>query len=146
MAGGERIGVLGQLAPAIAERHGLGATDVVYVADIDLDAADALSVTALRVEQLPKYPSVTRDISVVVDDTLPAATVRQTVRDAAPPTLVRVREFDRYQGTGVPEGRVSLSLRLTFRSPERTLTDAEVQGAMDRVLAALTEKHAAVQR
>jgi phenylalanyl-tRNA synthetase beta chain len=146
VAGGQRIGVLGQLSPAIAERHGLGATDVVYVADIDLDAAETAAADTLRVEPLPKYPSVTRDISVVVDDTLPAADVRRTVRDAAPATLVRVREFDRYQGQGVPDGRVSLSLRLTFRSPERTLTDAEVQSAMDGVLAALKETHAAVQR
>jgi phenylalanyl-tRNA synthetase beta chain len=72
--------------------------------------------------------------------------VRATIREAAPDTLVRVREFDRYQGKGVPEGKVSLSLRLTFRSPERTLTDSEVQTAMDAVLAALREKHGAVQR
>ena len=146
IADGRRIGVLGQLAPAVAEAHGLGAADVVYVADLDLDEAEALSAGAIRVDPLPKYPSVTRDISIVVDDTLPAAQVRRTVGDAAPPTLVRVREFDRYQGKGVPDGRVSLSLRLTFRSPDRTLTDAEVQSAMDTVLAALKTQHNAVQR
>ena len=79
-------------------------------------------------------------------DTLAAATVRATVRQAAPGTLVRVREFDRYQGKGVPEGKVSLSLRLTFRSSDRTLTDSDVQSAMDDVLAALKERHRAVQR
>jgi phenylalanyl-tRNA synthetase beta chain len=146
IADGRRIGVLGQLAPAVAEAHGLGAADVVYVADLDLDEAEALSAGAIRVDPLPKYPSVTRDISIVVDDTLPAAQVRRTVGEAAPPTLVRVREFDRYQGKGVPDGRVSLSLRLTFRSPDRTLTDAEVQSAMDAVLAALKTQHNAVQR
>jgi len=146
MADGRRIGVLGQLAPAVAEAHGLGAADVVYVADLDLDEAEALSADGIRVDPLPKYPSVTRDISIVIDDTLPSAEVRRTVGDAAPPTLVRVREFDRYQGKGVPDGRVSLSLRLTFRSAERTLTDAEVQSAMDAVLAALRTKHDAVQR
>ena len=85
----------------------------------------------LRVEPLPRYPSVTRDISVLVDDTLAAAALRDTIRDAAPSTLVRVVEFDRYQGKGIPDGKVSLSLRLTFRSSDRTLTDAEVQAAMD---------------
>ena len=94
----------------------------------------------------PRFPSVARDISILVDDTLPSATVRETIRHAAPATLARVREFDRYQGKGVPEGKVSLSLRLTFRSPDRTLTDAEVQKAMDDVLAALTSRHQAVQR
>jgi phenylalanyl-tRNA synthetase beta chain len=68
------------------------------------------------------------------------------VREAAPGTLVRTREFDRYQGKGVPEGQVSLSLRLTFRSSDRTLMDSEVQSAMDVVLAALKERHGAVQR
>ena len=145
-AGGRRIGVLGQLAPSVANAHGLGAADVVYVAEVDLDAVDVLPAEATRVEPLPKYPSVTRDISIVIDDTLPSAQVRHTVTEAAPPTLVRVREFDRYQGKGVPEGQISLALRLTFRSSERTLTDAEINTAMDAVLGALKEKHSAVQR
>ena len=101
---------------------------------------------AVRIEPLPRYPSVTRDLSVLVDDTLPAAAVRKTVRDAAPETLVRVIEFDRYQGKGIPEAKVSLSLRLTFRSSDRTLTDAEVQAAMELVIAALKERHGAIQR
>jgi len=77
---------------------------------------------------------------------LPAATVRGTIRSAAPDTLVSVREFDRYQGKGVPEGRVSLSLRLRFRSSDRTLTDAEVDAAMRKILDALKTAHDAVQR
>ena len=81
-----------------------------------------------------------------MDQALPAEDVRRTIREAAPDTLIRIREFDRYQGKGVPEGRVSLSLRLTFRSPERTLTDGDVQGAMDRVLTALKTAHGAIQR
>jgi phenylalanyl-tRNA synthetase beta chain len=89
---------------------------------------------------------MTRDISILVADTLSAGTVRQTVQAHAPDTLVRVNEFDRYQGKGVPEGHVSLSLRLTFRAPDRTLTDGEIQKAVDGVLAALKEHHAAVQR
>ena len=72
-----------------------------------------------------------RDLSILVDGTLPAAAVRGTIRSSAPATLVQAIEFDRYTGKGVPEDRVSLSLRLTFRSPERTLTDAEVDAAMD---------------
>jgi phenylalanyl-tRNA synthetase beta chain len=83
---------------------------------------------------------------VLIDDTLAAETVRATVHSAGPSTLVRVREFDRYQGKGVPDGKVSLSLRLTFRSPDRTLTDTEVQAAMDAIIGALKERHGAVQR
>ena len=75
-----------------------------------------------------------------------AASVRGTIRSAAPATLVHTMEFDRYKGKGVPEDRVSLSLRLTFRSAERTLTDAEVDAAMERVVNALADTHGAVRR
>jgi phenylalanyl-tRNA synthetase beta chain len=85
-------------------------------------------------------------VSILVDAMLPSETVRATIRRAAPDTLIRVREFDRYQGKGIPEGRVSLSLRLTFRSSDRTLTDAEVQAATDAIVAALRDAHGAVQR
>ncbi|MGE0445370.1 MAG: phenylalanine--tRNA ligase subunit beta, partial [Vicinamibacterales bacterium] len=147
VCGGERIGVLGLVAAGVAERHGIPAGDAVYVADIDLDAAERLAPrTEPHVEPLPRFPSVTRDISILVADTLAAAEVRRTIRDAAPATLVRVREFDRYQGKGVPEGKISLSLRLTFRSPDRTLMDSEVQAAMEAILAALKATHEAAQR
>jgi phenylalanyl-tRNA synthetase beta chain len=145
-AHGTTIAVLGQLAPGITEAHGLPG-DPVYVADIDLDALDQAGAGRdLRVEPLPRYPSVTRDISVLVDDTLASAALRDAIREAAPSTLVRVVEFDRYQGKGIPEAKVSISFRLTFRSSDRTLTDAEVQEAMDRVLRALKERHSAIQR
>jgi phenylalanyl-tRNA synthetase beta chain len=145
--GGRAIGSVGMLAPAIVASAGLSASDDVYVSELDLDAITASrSQAPLKVRPLPRYPSSARDISIVVDQTLPAETVRGTIRAAAPDTLVSVREFDRYQGKGVPEGRVSLSLRLTFRSLERTLTDAEVETAMKEILTALQNAHDAIQR
>jgi phenylalanyl-tRNA synthetase beta chain len=147
MSNGTRVGAIGQLAASVADSHGLVGADPVYVAELDLDALEAAAAgRSLRVEPLPRYPSVTRDISILVDDTLAAADIRATVRDASPAILVRVAEFDRYQGKGVPDGKVSLSLRLTFRSSDRTLTDAEVQAAMDAVMTALKNRHAAIQR
>ena len=146
-ANGTRVGVLGQLAGPVADAHGLPGADPVYAAEVDLDALAAASPRRIvRIEPLPRFPSVVRDISILINDTLPSADVERTIRDAAPASLVRVTEFDRYQGKGIPEGKVSLSLHLTFRASDRTLTDAEVQHAMDRVLGALTEKHGAVQR
>jgi len=141
------LGVIGQLAPAVADAHGLPQHDPVYVAELDLEAAQSVApVGDARVEALPRYPSVIRDIAILVADTLAADTIRQTIRGAAPDTLVRVREFDRYQGKGVPEGKVSVAVRLTFRSPDRTLTDAEVQSAMESIVGALKTTHGAVQR
>jgi phenylalanyl-tRNA synthetase beta chain len=142
-----QVGAVGMLDPTIAARAGLAPNEDVYVAELDLDALAAIRSSApVTVQPLPRFPSIARDISIIVDEILPAASVRGTIRSVAPETLVSVREFDRYQGKGVPERRVSLSLRLTFRSPERTLTDAEVQKAMDAIIAALIKEHQAVQR
>jgi phenylalanyl-tRNA synthetase beta chain len=74
---------------------------------------------------------------------LPAETVRGTIRANAPDTLEDVREFDRYQGKGIPDGQVSLSVRLTFRGTDRTLTDEGIQGAVDGIIAALAREHGA---
>ena len=146
-AGGRVAGHIGMLMSAPVSASGLAANETVYVAELNLDLLDETrSAAALVVKPLPRYPSIARDISIVVDDTLPAATVRGTIRSVASDTLVSIREFDRYQGKGVPDGRVSLSLRLTFRSAERTLTDAEVEAAMKKILDALKSAHDAVQR
>ena len=144
--GAQRLGMVGRVAPAVAEHHGIPREDAVFVAEIDLDGAAVHARAAVRVEPLPRFPSVSRDIALLVDDTLPAATLRDTIRAAAPPTLVQVREFDRYQGTGIPDGKLSLALRLTFRSLERTLTDTEVQAAVDAILGAVRTQHGAAQR
>ena len=147
LVGSTRLGVFGQLTPSIAEARGLVAGEDVYVGEIDLDALGRVAAgDELRAQSLPRYPSIVRDISIVVDHFLPAASVRGTIRAAAPSTLVSIAEFDRYQGKGVPEGRVSLSLRLTFRDPERTLTDDEVQTATERIVDALRSEHRAEQR
>lgn len=147
MAGTARIGVFGRLTPAVVEASGLPAADAVYAAEFDVDALAALGTTTqARVVALPRFPSSTRDISILVSDELSAGRVRQTIQSAAPATLTRVTEFDRYTGKGIPAGQVSLSFHLTFQSPDRTLTDAEVDDAMRNVLAALQREHNAIQR
>ena len=146
-SGEVHLGIVGQLAPAIATARGFPDGEEIYVAEIDLDALTAAaSKEPLRAEPLPRFPSIVRDVSVLVDEALPAAAVRGTIRSSAPATLVSVAEFDRYQGKGVPAGRVSLSLRLTFRDPDRTLTDEDAQHATDRIVQALRAQHGAEQR
>jgi phenylalanyl-tRNA synthetase beta chain len=145
--GGVLLGLAGQLAPRIAEARGFPAGEEVYVAEIDTEAlGSAAASDDLRVGSLPRFPSIVRDVSILVDDTLPAAAVRGTIRAAAPPTLAAIVEFDRYQGKGVPDGRVSLSLRLTFRAADRTLTDQEAQEATERIVDALRTTHGAERR
>jgi phenylalanyl-tRNA synthetase beta chain len=125
----------------------LPAADPVYIAEFNLDRFTAHTpVETLRAVPLAKFPASARDVSILIDESLSAETVRGTIRSAAPDTLTSIREFDRYQGKGVPDGKVSLSLRLTFQSPARTLTDEEVQTAMTAIVTALKQTHGAVQR
>jgi phenylalanyl-tRNA synthetase beta chain len=142
------VGVVGQLVPALAVARDIPHQDEVYLAELDLDAVTDL-VTLLdsaRTRALPRFPAIVRDLSILVADVLPAADVRGTIRSVAPASLMRLSEFDRYVGKGVPDGRVSLSYRLTFQAPDRTLTDAEVDAAMDTIVARLAAAHGAVRR
>jgi phenylalanyl-tRNA synthetase beta chain len=146
-AGDLLLGIVGQIAPAIVEARGAPAGEPIYAAELDLGALASASAGDDRlVQSLPRHPSIVRDISMVVDDALPAAAVRGTIRSSAPETLVSIVEFDRYQGKGVPDGRVSLSIRLTFRAVDRTLTDEEAQSATDRIVDALRSAHGAERR
>jgi phenylalanyl-tRNA synthetase beta chain len=145
---GEELGYVGQLAPAVAAARDLPPADEIYVGELDLDRLTRLlrPPLATRAEPLPRFPSIVRDLSIEVGEALPAADVRDTIRSVAPATLASVREFDRYQGSGVAAGSISLSLRLTFRSADRTLTDAEVDAAIGEIVSALERAHGAKRR
>ena len=143
------VGACGLLDPLVAERRGIPRAEAadVFVLELNLDAVAATAPPgATRVEALPRFPAAVRDVSLLVDDTLSAATVRDTIRRAAPPILVDLGEFDRYQGKGVPAGKVSVSLRLTFRADDRTLTDDEVAAAMAAVVGTARTELGATQR
>jgi len=148
--GSEVVGVLGQVSPAIAERAGAPRQDAIVVAELDLDRIDRVRASAVEwVKPLPRHPFVVRDLSIVVADALPAEIIRGTIQaagDGQAAPLAAVTFFDRYQGKGVPEGSISISIRLTFQAPDRTLTDSEVQTTFDTILAALVREHGAVQR
>src|SRR5207248_11732755 len=127
--------------PAIADERGAPKADAIFVAEIDLEALDARRPVRIEpVRPLPRYPFVVRDLSIIVSDALPAEIIRGTIQTAAAEgaaPLTAVAFFDRYKGKGVPEGSVSVSVRLTFQAEDRTLTDAEVQQSVDRILRAL---------
>jgi phenylalanyl-tRNA synthetase beta chain len=146
-AAGRLVGAFGQLRPDLVAARGLNQGGAVVGGEIDPVALGGdLARRAMRIEPLPRYPSIVRDLSMFVSERLPAADVRGTIRSHAPETLVSVHEFDRYTGKGVPDGSVSVSVRLTFRHRDRTLTDAEVQRSVEAIVAALAAAHGAVLR
>ncbi len=144
------VGVVGQLTPALVDRAGAPRQDRVVVAELNLDRMTTLRARRSEsITPLPRHPFVVRDLSIVVADGLPAEIIRDTIQaagDAGAAPLTAIAFFDRYQGKGVPEGSVSVSVRLTFQSADRTLTDLEVQDAFDHILSALVREHGAVQR
>ena len=138
------VGTAGQLSERVVVARGLSARDRIVAAEIDLDALSGAAPTGIAtIEPLPRFPAIVRDLSLLVDERLPAADLRGTIRAQAARSLVEIREFDRYRGKGVPEGQVSLSVRLTFRDADRTLTDAEVQQAVEGIVGALERAHGA---
>jgi phenylalanyl-tRNA synthetase beta chain len=156
LIGDTPVGLVGLVSPAIVESRGAPRQDRVFAAELNLDELSALAALAqgdpVRVRALPKHPFVVRDLSIVVADTLPAEIIRGTIQragagdNAGTAPLVAVRVFDLYKGKGLRERTVSLSLRLTFQAPDRTLTDAEVQDSFDKILRAVIIEHGAVQR
>ena len=147
LTGTTRLGVVGRMMPSILDDRGAPKQDAVFVAELDLDAAASAAIARDdSVRPLPRHPFVVRDLSIVVDAALPAEIIRGTIQAAgANRLLASVGFFDRYQGKGVPEGKVSLSLRLTFQA-DRTLTDQEVQEQFEAIVVALKRAHGAVQR
>jgi phenylalanyl-tRNA synthetase beta chain len=147
---GHPVGIVGLITPELAEKRGAPRQDKIFAAELTLDRLPAAGSQEIdKVKALPKFPSVVRDLSIVVADTLPAEIIRGTIQAAgqkgrAP--LVSIAFFDRYHGKGVPNEAVSLSVRLTFQAADRTLTDADVQQSVDGILAALVHEHQAVQR
>jgi phenylalanyl-tRNA synthetase beta chain len=136
--GGALVGTFGELHPAVAEAWDLA--DRVYAAEFDFATllAGARPLRAYR--PIPKVPAVTRDLAMIVPDALPAAQVAETIRAAAGATLESLLLFDLYQGEHVKPGHRSLAYRITYRDPEKTLTDADVEvvhGAVRQALGAL---------
>lgn len=89
-------------------------------------------------EQVPRYPSMSRDIALVVDRNTSAANLQAIIKQAGGKLLKHVQLFDLYEGKNVEEGKKSLAFSLTYFDPERTLTDEEVVNTHNKVLDALT--------
>ena len=123
-AAGRRIGVIGEVNPAVAAEYGLPGRAT--FAELDLDAVMGLGGTGKRFSQIPRFPSVVRDIAVIAPESTPAASIMEIIRKAAGDLLEELRLFDLYRGGQVPLGRRSLAFSLTYRAADRTLTDAEV--------------------
>jgi phenylalanyl-tRNA synthetase beta chain len=132
---GQFVGHFGELHPAVQEAWEL--SDRVYAAELDF-ATLLAGARALRpYKPVPRVPAVTRDLAMLVSEAIPASRVAATIREAAGANLESLLLFDLYQGEHVKAGYRSLAYRITYRDPERTLTDAEVEAMHEQVRQAL---------
>jgi phenylalanyl-tRNA synthetase beta chain len=141
---GTNVGSLGELHPEVAARFEIDAPSAVL--ELDLTKLADLPKHAAGFRAVSKEPSVRRDIAVLLDREQPAGEVLEAIRKKAGADLVFAEIFDRYEGKGVPEGRVSLAFRLVFQRADRTLADAEVNQSMDKVVRTLTHRFGAELR
>ncbi|HEX8395493.1 MAG TPA: phenylalanine--tRNA ligase subunit beta [Longimicrobium sp.] len=139
-------GVIGEARVATAEEVDAPAwAGDVLVLEARLPAA-AISCRDVRHRDLPVHPGSERDLALLVPTTVAAGEVDATIRGSAGDLLQSVAPFDLYEGKGIPEGTRSIAFRLRYRAPERTLTDAEVDESVARVLGALEERHGVRRR
>ena len=135
-----QLGYLGEIHPSVV--RGANLEGRLVAMEIDLEPVLA-AAGAARAQPLPRFPVVERDLAVVVEEHVAAGALLAAIKEAGRDILERSRPFDEYRGAQVPDGFKSVAFALTFRSPERTLTDAKVDNVMGEIKLALEKKHSA---
>ena len=135
---GVELGYIGQVHPLVAKNYGIDAE--VYCAEISLTKLFALQQPEATYTPLPKYPTVSRDLALLCDESVTVADAETVITAAAGKLLRSIRLFDIYRGSGVPEGKKSMAFALEMRADDRTLTDADSEAVVMRILAAVQEK------
>lgn len=130
--GEKKIGEIGEIAPAVLDNYGIGTR--AYVATLDIaDIFDA-RIVEKKFKPTPKFPASTRDLAIICDDELPAASLEKAIRAGAGKLLEKVELFDVYKGSSIAEGKKSVAYTMTLRAADRTLTVEECDRAVNKVL------------
>lgn len=133
---GEVIGTLGELHPMVSENYGV--KERMYVACFDMGVMLKNSDSDIKYKQLPKFPAISRDLSLVCDEEIPSGDIIEVITKTAK-NLEQVSLFDMYKGTGIPEGKKSLSYKLILRKNDKTMEAEEADKTVEKVLKALGE-------
>jgi len=141
---GRRLGVAGQIARPILEE--VDVEPAAWFAELSVDALLDTRRTIERVRPPATLPPAKRDLSLIVRADQPFEVIERTIRDVGASLAGRVELIDRYTGTPVPEGRISLTFSIEYRDPSRTLTAEEVDGLHRRIAQALVDRFGATLR
>jgi len=132
--GKQTLGEFGQLLPTLAKKYDL--RDAVLLAELNLDLLLARRNPARSFKPLPQFPSIRRDVAMLVPEATTHDAVLQIVKQTKPANLEAVDLFDVFRGKNVPEGQKSLAYAFTYRAADKTLTDAEVNAAHTKIVEA----------
>ena len=138
----QELGFIGALHPAITQEFEL--KQATFVFEIKMQAI--ASKENVKFTKISKYPSVKRDISILIDEGIGLAELDKCIKNAASENLHNLELFDVYQGEGIDSKKKSLALGLTFQGSSSTLTEEEVENAISEVLVALHSKFGATLR
>ena len=131
----KRIGTVGQIHPDVCDNYGIN--EECYVAQINFDELLNVKPDKISYKQLPKFPAVSRDIAMLVDDSVPVADIEAVIKQASGKMLESLSLFDVYKGKQIPDGKKSVAYAAIFRSADRTLTDDDVNKVFNKILKSL---------
>ncbi len=144
IAGGELLGTMGEMHPDAAAAYGI--SERVYTCELLFTVIMRSASTDIRYVPLPKYPSVTRDIALIVDESVSAGRITDIIRENGEGLLESAELFDVYRGKQIEEGKKSVAFSLTYRDMNKTLTDEEVVKVHEKILKGLRGELNAVLR
>ena len=130
-------GEIRQISPAQAKK--LDLRDTVQVTEVELETLLGAGSAEKQFRELPKFPAVVRDVALVVEEGIQHGDIVATIEKNRNKILETVELFDIYKGSSIPTGKKSMAYSLTFRAPDRTLTDAEVNGAHEQLKRSLLQ-------
>lgn len=133
--GRDVLATIGEVHPAVLANYGI--SKPVYIFELDAKTVMKYMAKDFKYKSLPKYPAMTRDLAMLVATDINSADIEKAMTKAAGQNLVQITLFDVYTGKQVEAGKKSLAFSLTFQSNDKTLTDAEVNTAIEKIVAKL---------
>lgn len=132
------LGTIGEVHPTVLENYDIKTK--AYIADLDFNILLQITRMDRIYKALPKYPAISRDIALIVDESLQARQIDDVIKKYGGQYLEDGHVFDVYKGKQIPEGKKSVAYTMTFRAENRTLTDEEIKDVYDKILSKLKEE------
>jgi len=138
----DKVGIVGDVHPRVAQAFELSNT--ICLIEVDLEKLLTKITRIKEYQPIPRFPSVTRDIALVIDEQVSYRRVENIIQSF--PLVMQITLFDLYRGKQIPDGKKSFAIRIIYQSPSHTLTDEEVDQTQEQMLARLHQELGATLR